>query len=238
MKMRIAHFYKKTFLNNSKNMKRKEGNKMNIFKAVKENVTPMEAAWLYGLNINKHGMCTCPFHNDKHPSMKVDKEAGKGFYCFGCQEHGDVIDLVTKLQGVSNYTAAKMLANDFKIPYDASKDETPIILSEKEKEHIRKRQEAKAFAKKKRDLCQFILTLMSQMREEKFLAEEKAMKVLEDNEIYNWVIGKLDCIEDKYDYILDHTDEELQEVIDEIEKGVFGYAKEFTEIRNGSKRAS
>ena len=64
------------------------------------------------------------------------------------------------------------------------------------------------------------------------------MKVLEDNKTYNWVIGKLDCIEDKYDYILNHTDEELKEVIDEIEKGVFGYAKEFTEIRNGSKRAS
>ncbi|MBD9268378.1 MAG: DNA primase, partial [[Ruminococcus] torques] len=33
-------------------------------------------------------MVSCPFHNDRTPSMKVDSR----FYCFGCGASGDVID--------------------------------------------------------------------------------------------------------------------------------------------------
>ena len=29
-------------------------------------------------------MACCPFHDDKHPSMKVDRR----FHCFGCQADG------------------------------------------------------------------------------------------------------------------------------------------------------
>ncbi len=218
--------------------KGKEGTEMNVFKAVKENVTPMDAARFYGLKVNRHGMCICPFHNDQNPSMKIDKEIGKGFYCFGCQEAGDVIDLVAKLHGIGKYEAAKMLADDFHIFYDAIGNELPAVISEKEKEHMKKKQDDRAFAERKRDLCRFILAVMSEMREEKFLAEGKAMKVLEEDETYNWVINRLDRIEDDYEYILGHTDEEVKEVIDEIEKGVMAYAGEFIEIRGGSKRAS
>ncbi len=62
-------------------------------------------------------MVCCPFHNDKHPSMKVDK----GFYCFGCGEKGDVIHFVEKLYGISPYEAAKKLAEDFQIPIETRK---------------------------------------------------------------------------------------------------------------------
>ena len=47
---------------------------MNIFQTVKENVTARQAAEQYGLKVNKNGMVCCPFHDDRHPSMKVDKE--------------------------------------------------------------------------------------------------------------------------------------------------------------------
>ena len=211
---------------------------MNVFKAVKENVTPIDAARFCGLKVNRHGMCICPFHNDRNPSMKIDKEIGKGFYCFGCQESGDVIDLVAKFHGIGKYEAAKILANDFGISYDDVWKETPTMISEEEMECMKKKQDDRAFAERKRDLCKFILAVMSEMREEKFLAEGRAMKVLEDDETYNWVINRLDRIEDDYEYILGHTDAELKEVIDDIEKGVMAYAGEFIEIRGGSKRAS
>ena len=42
-------------------------------------------------------MCVCPFHDDKNPSMKVDRR----FHCFGCQADGDVIDFVSRLENVS-----------------------------------------------------------------------------------------------------------------------------------------
>ena len=53
---------------------------MNIFQTVKENVTARQAAEQYGLKINRNGMICCPFHDDRHPGLKVDK----GFCCFAC----------------------------------------------------------------------------------------------------------------------------------------------------------
>ena len=46
---------------------------MNVFEAVKQSVTTRQAAERYGIKVNRNGMCVCPFHNDKNPSMKVDR---------------------------------------------------------------------------------------------------------------------------------------------------------------------
>ena len=51
-------------------------------------------------------MACCPFHDDKHPSMKVDRR----FHCFGCQADGDVIDFTARLFGLSGKEAALKLA--------------------------------------------------------------------------------------------------------------------------------
>ena len=48
---------------------------MNLFEMVKGSVTTLEAAQRYGLHVSYNGMCTCPFHSDKHPSMRVDNRA-------------------------------------------------------------------------------------------------------------------------------------------------------------------
>ena len=69
---------------------------MNVFEAVKGNVTTRQAAELYGIPVNRHGMAVCPFHNDKNPSMKVDKR----FHCFACQADGDAVDFVSRLFGL------------------------------------------------------------------------------------------------------------------------------------------
>ena len=66
---------------------------MNVFEAVKENVTTRQAAELYGIRVNQRGMAVCPFHKDKNPSMKVDRR----FHCFACQADGDVIDFTARL---------------------------------------------------------------------------------------------------------------------------------------------
>ncbi len=81
----------------------------NIFEQVKESVTTKRAAMHYGLNVNQNNMVCCPFHNDRHPSMKVAER----YYCFGCGEKGDVINFVAKLHNLSQYEAAKKLALDF-----------------------------------------------------------------------------------------------------------------------------
>ena len=87
---------------------------MNVFEAVKQSVTTRQAAEHYGIRVGRNGMCVCPFHDDKNPSMKVDRR----FHCFGCQADGDVIDFVSRLENVSPREAALMLAQDFSIPYE------------------------------------------------------------------------------------------------------------------------
>ena len=87
---------------------------MNVFKAVKQSVTTRQAAEHFGIRVGRNGMCVCPFHADKNPSMKVDRR----FHCFGCQADGDVIDFVSRLEAVSPKEAALMLAQDFSIPYE------------------------------------------------------------------------------------------------------------------------
>ena len=86
----------------------------NLFASVKEAVTAREAAGFYGIRVNRSGMAVCPFHNDKNPSMKLDRR----FHCLGCGADGDVIDFVAKLFGIGNKAAAEKLASDFGIAYD------------------------------------------------------------------------------------------------------------------------
>ena len=47
----------------------------------------------YGLKVNRNGMACCPFHNDRHPSLKLNEEY---FFCFGCGAKGDVIDFAAQ----------------------------------------------------------------------------------------------------------------------------------------------
>ena len=88
---------------------------MDIFVTVKAAVTVSQAAEHYGLQVNRNGMTCCPFHDDRHPSMKLNE---RYFYCFGCGATGDVIDLVARLFDLSSYEAAQKLVQDFGIGPD------------------------------------------------------------------------------------------------------------------------
>jgi len=88
-----------------------ERKKMTVFEKVKAAVSTRDAAQMYGMNVRSNGMTNCPFHEDHNPSMKLDQN----FYCFGCHAHGDVIDFVSRLFGISRYGAAVKLAADFGI---------------------------------------------------------------------------------------------------------------------------
>ena len=87
---------------------------MNVFEAVKQSITTRQAAEFYGFRVNRAGMIACPFHNDRTPSMKVDKR----FHCFGCGADGDAVDFVSRLFELPSKEAAMKLADDFGIAYD------------------------------------------------------------------------------------------------------------------------
>jgi len=89
---------------------------MTIYETIKESVLMRQAAERYGVHVNHSGMCQCPFHNDKNPSMKLYE---KRFHCFGCQADGDVISFTSRLFNITPKEAALKLADDFFIRYDA-----------------------------------------------------------------------------------------------------------------------
>jgi hypothetical protein len=86
----------------------------NVFTVVKENISTADAAEMYGIKVSRNGMACCPFHEDKHPSMKIDSR----YHCFGCQADGDVIDFVANLFELGLKEAAIKIAGDFGLQYD------------------------------------------------------------------------------------------------------------------------
>ena len=82
---------------------------MNIFQEMKERVTARQVAEKYGLEVRQNGMACCPFHNDKHPSMKIDQN----YYCFACGAKGDAVNYVAVRFGLSQFEAAKKINEDF-----------------------------------------------------------------------------------------------------------------------------
>ena len=89
---------------------------MNQFESVKAAVPLRQAAETYGLSVSRNGMTCCPFHEDRHPSLKLNEDY---FFCFGCGASGDVIDFTARLFGISLKDAAEKLAADFGISADA-----------------------------------------------------------------------------------------------------------------------
>ena len=67
---------------------------MTIYGTIKAAISVKQAAEHYGLKVNRNGMACCPFHNDRHPSLKLNEDY---FFCFGCGAKGDVIDLRGKV---------------------------------------------------------------------------------------------------------------------------------------------
>ena len=83
---------------------------MNIYESIKAAISVKQSAEHYGLKVSRNGMACCPFHNDRHPSLKLNEEY---FFCFGCGAKGDVIDFVARFFDLSSYEAAQKLASDF-----------------------------------------------------------------------------------------------------------------------------
>ena len=85
---------------------------MTIYETIKAAVSVPQAAAYYGMKIQRNNMTRCCFHDDHHPSMKLNDTY---YYCFACLEHGDVIDLVAQLHRESHYAAVQRIARDFGI---------------------------------------------------------------------------------------------------------------------------
>jgi len=88
---------------------------MDTFSIIKEHISLADVVGQYGVSLKPQSgnryAALCPFHNDKSPSFVIYPDGG--FKCFGCGEHGDVVDFVAKIDGLSPIDAAKQLDADY-----------------------------------------------------------------------------------------------------------------------------
>ena len=124
------------------------------FETVKSAVTVKQAAEHYGCKVNRGDIICCPFHDDRHPSMKLNKDY---FYCFGCGATGDVIDFVARLFGLNSYEAAKKLAYDFGL--DPNKPPAAMALKKPEYPLVRAVRNDEMYCQ--RVLCDYLHLLES-----------------------------------------------------------------------------
>ena len=109
---------------------------MNIADEIRERLTMRQVVEFYGFEVNRGGYINCPFHSENTPSLKV-YPGNKGFHCFGCGAHGDVISFIMKYLNLTFAQAVVRLSSDFH-PGLTPTHETP----EEAKKRIRAREEA------------------------------------------------------------------------------------------------
>ena len=66
----------------------------------------------------------CPFHKEKTPSFKLNQERN-GYYCFGCKEHGNVIDFVKAMTNTDFVGALHWLAERYGITIPENSNANP-----------------------------------------------------------------------------------------------------------------
>jgi len=89
------------------------------------------------VNLKRYGKLykgLCPFHQEDTPSFTINDDK-QFYYCFGCGEHGDIIEFIIKTQGVNYIEAVKILADEASLsmpslPHNEAKGKQADILYE------------------------------------------------------------------------------------------------------------
>ena len=198
---------------------------MNLFETVRTNVKAVDVVLMAGFQPNRSKMICCPFHNDKHPSMKVDRR----YFCFGCGVKGDAVDFVANYYGLSLKEAAERIISDFGLTYNntgyAEGVRKPIAA---------KRSEYQIWAEKKQELFAHLSRLHEQLREMKMRYAPKDREDSEWSPLFVMAAKELTYVEYLYDYCMfEATEEELKRKIDEITKEMEKIEKRMYDTESG-----
>lgn len=120
-------------------------NATNIFQIAKQIPTvDVARRFLPGLDLRRRGnrwVARCPFHEERTPSFYVFSDGG--WKCFGCQAHGDSVDLVARALGLRPLEAARAIAREFGLPVRSGRPDPKAW--RKAQENARRRQLERAF---------------------------------------------------------------------------------------------
>lgn len=179
---------------------------MRLFETIKETITVRQAADYYGMKIGRNNMICCPFHNDRHPSMKLNPTY---YYCFGCGATGDVIQFVANLFGLSNYEAAKKIAADFGI----TPDPPPVTPAMKKPEYIKTKAKKKELYECQKTVCEHLHCL------EKWKAMYPPERPdLPMDERFELACEELSYIEYLADYLTFADEDECMEIVKSLKE--------------------
>ena len=195
---------------------------MSPFEAVKQNTSARQVAEYYGAKVNKNGMCQCPFHKDKTPSMKIDNR----FYCFGCNETGDAVDYVSKLFGIGLREAAIKICEDLSIEYDKTTQKTKPV----SKPPRPQKSEAQIFAEAQKNIFRVLSDFRNLLMKWKREYEPRSLDE-EYHPHYVEALQEIDHVEYQLDTLLegDSTDRAL--LVSEQEKKVVGIKEQLKKYK-------
>lgn len=97
-----------------------------IVEEIKEKIDIVELVRQYVPGLKRAGKsykACCPFHKEKTPSFTCSSEKGF-FYCFGCQEGGDIFAFLMKMEHLSFNEALQKLAQMAGVEYQPARPET------------------------------------------------------------------------------------------------------------------
>lgn len=119
--------------------------KRNDFEIVKSLVTPQEVAQRYVMPVDRVGFISCPFHMDKHASMRVGgRNRQDKFTCMGeCKWDGDIFDFVGQLFNISQLEALKKINEDFGLHLEVGKPSKELYKQIEQKQAQKKREQVK-----------------------------------------------------------------------------------------------
>ena len=198
---------------------------MNLFETVRTNVKAIDVVLMTGFQPNRSKMICCPFHNDKHPSMKVDRR----YFCFGCGAKGDAVDFVANYYGLSLKEAAEKIASDFALTYDNTGYSEGV-----RKPIAAKRSEYQIWAEKKRELFAYLSRLHEQLREMKMKYAPKDREDSEWSPLFVLAAKEFAYVDYLYDYCMfEATEDELKQKIEEITKELEKIEKRIYDTESG-----
>lgn len=176
-----------------------------LFRKVKEAITMQQVVEYYGLQPNRKGLCLCPFHPDKNPSLKIYPD-GKGFYCFTCGAGGDQVKFAAMYREISNYEAAKELAEAFGVPL-----QEPVTYRERREAELarRRRSQIAAFAKRAKIYLTVYYGLLCEA------VRKQDSHFYEGLQNISWTLYMLEQVDENPDQV--YTDQKAVRKIGEIE---------------------
>lgn len=168
------------------------------------NVTMKEICNKYGIKV-KNKMCSCPFHKDNSPSMKIYENS---FYCFSCNRTGDLIEFVENMFNLSFIEAMQKINDDFnlKINFNSKIDKNKLMQIKKEHELKLQQQKTK---KEKREKT--LITICNRIYIYNKIIKNMKEQISKENweeqiELVSFLQNKVEQLEDCFEDIIKARD--------------------------------